>query len=36
MLFYLTTLNIARFLRKDAPIVGKKYTNEQNMTALDT
>lgn len=35
MLFYLTTLNLARFLTEDAPTVSEEETDTQRRTALD-
>ncbi|XP_057476852.1 uncharacterized protein LOC130764565 [Actinidia eriantha] len=35
MLFYLTTLSLARFLKEDAPVVSESETNREVITARD-
>lgn len=35
MLFYLTTLNLSRFLNEDPPTVAENETDTNNMAALD-
>ena len=35
MLFYLTTLNLARFLHEDAPVLKKDETDRQVIAAVD-
>ena len=35
MLFYLTTLNLARFLRENAPTLNEDKTDRQVITAVD-
>ncbi|KAK4394118.1 hypothetical protein Sango_1882600 [Sesamum angolense] len=35
MLFYLTTLNLARFLSEDAPVVSEGETDTQKGAAMD-
>ena len=35
MLFYLTTLNLAKFLRDDAPICNENEANRQVVAAMD-
>ncbi|KAK4400651.1 hypothetical protein Sango_1171200 [Sesamum angolense] len=36
MLFYLTTLNLARFLSEETPVVSEGETDTQNRAAMDT
>ncbi|KAL7173379.1 hypothetical protein ACSBR2_032780 [Camellia fascicularis] len=35
MLFYLTTLNLARFLHEDAPVLKEDKTGQQVVVAVD-
>ena len=35
MLFYLTTLSLARFLKEDAPVVSECETNSEVITTID-
>ena len=35
-MFYLTTLNLARFLHEDAPVLNKDETDREGIVVIDT